>query len=120
VHDHDLLIHYSTRHFDFAVAGGAADVAAQPQLGLCPERRRRLDRRDLDYPPAIGAHLSSTPSLANVEVLHERRDWLQVTLSCIGDVVITTDGEGRVTFLNPVAESLTAWTQEAVGQSSTP
>ena len=56
------------------------------------------------------------PSQVNVEALHEQRDWLLVTLSCIGDAVITTDGEGRVTFLNPVAESLTGWTQEAVGQ----
>src|SRR5688572_17992737 len=48
--------------------------------------------------------------------LHEQRDWLLVTLSSIGDAVITTDTEGRVTFLNPVAESLTGWTQEAVGQ----
>lgn len=48
--------------------------------------------------------------------LHEQRDWLLVTLSSIGDAVITTDTGGRVTFLNPVAESLTGWTQEAVGQ----
>ena len=55
-------------------------------------------------------------SPANVRALHEQRDWLLVTLSSIGDAVMTTDGEGRVTFLNPVAESLTGWTQEAVGQ----
>lgn len=53
---------------------------------------------------------------SNVEALHQQRDWLLVTLSCIGDAVITTDGEGRIAFLNPVAESLTGWTQEAVGQ----
>jgi signal transduction histidine kinase/ActR/RegA family two-component response regulator len=57
------------------------------------------------------------PSPANIEALHEQRDWLLVTLSSIGDAVITTDEEGRVDFLNPVAESLTGWTrQEAVGQ----
>ena len=56
------------------------------------------------------------PSPENVRALHEQRDWLLVTLSSIGDAVITTDAEGRVTFLNPVAESLTGWTQEAVGQ----
>jgi PAS domain S-box-containing protein len=34
---------------------------------------------------------------------------LGVTLAGIGDAVITTDIEGRVTFLNPVAERVTGW-----------
>jgi PAS domain S-box-containing protein len=52
------------------------------------------------------------------EALHEQRQWLQVTLSSIGDAVITTDASGNVTFLNPVAQSLTGWTQdEALGVS---
>src|SRR5437773_3068929 len=50
------------------------------------------------------------------DALDEQRQWLQVTLSSIGDAVITTDGDGKITFLNPVAQSLTGWTQdEAVG-----
>jgi PAS domain S-box-containing protein len=54
---------------------------------------------------------------ATDESFQEQRDWLLVTLSSIGDAVITTDGEGRVTFLNPVAATLTGWAQrEAVGQ----
>ena len=53
----------------------------------------------------------------NYDAMHDQRDWLRVTLSSIGDAVITTDGDGRVSFLNPVAESLTGWTQqEVVGQ----
>lgn len=59
---------------------------------------------------------TADPSPDNFDALHEQRDWLLVTLSCIGDAVITTDLAGRVTFLNPVAEGLTGWTQEAVGQ----
>ena len=46
------------------------------------------------------------------EPLYEQRQWLQVTLSSIGDAVITTDRQGAVTFLNPVAQSLTGCTQE--------
>lgn len=33
-----------------------------------------------------------------------------VTLHSIGDAVITTDEEGRVEYLNPIAETLTGWT----------
>ncbi len=46
-----------------------------------------------------------------------QREQLRVTLASIGDAVITTDGEGRVDFLNPVAEALTGWaTAEARGR----
>ena len=42
---------------------------------------------------------------------------MRVTLGSIGDAVITTDVDARVTSLNAVAESLTGWTQpDAVGQ----
>lgn len=44
------------------------------------------------------------------------RDILLKTLTSIGDAAIATDREGRVTFINPVAESLTGWTrQDAIG-----
>jgi PAS domain S-box-containing protein len=42
---------------------------------------------------------------------HEEPAMLRITLSSIGDGVITTDIKGLVTFLNPVAQSLTGWTQ---------
>jgi diguanylate cyclase (GGDEF)-like protein/PAS domain S-box-containing protein len=35
-----------------------------------------------------------------------------VTLQSIGDAVISTDAEGRIEYINPVAETLTAWTLE--------
>ena len=40
----------------------------------------------------------------------ESRQLLAATLSSIGDGILVTDAEGRVTFLNPVAETLTGWT----------
>jgi PAS domain S-box-containing protein len=43
---------------------------------------------------------------------------LRITLRSIGDAVITTDGDGRVTFLNPVAERLTGWPMaDALGRA---
>jgi PAS domain S-box-containing protein len=51
------------------------------------------------------------------EALELQRQWLEVTLSSIGDAVIATDTKAAITFMNPVAEALTGWTQEdAVGQ----
>ena len=46
------------------------------------------------------------------ERLRSEREWFHTTLASIGDGVITTDTEGKVTFLNPVAESLTGWSHE--------
>jgi len=54
----------------------------------------------------------TSESKQTAEALHEQREWLRVTLSCIGDAVITTDTKGCITFLNPVAQFLTGWTQE--------
>jgi PAS domain S-box-containing protein len=47
----------------------------------------------------------------------DRRDWLQITLASIGDGVITADADGRINYLNPIAEKLTGWTiAEATGK----
>ncbi len=49
--------------------------------------------------------------------LRERENWFSTTLRSIGDGVIATDKEGRVTFINRIGEELTGWTQkEAEGK----
>lgn len=43
---------------------------------------------------------------------------LAVTLNSIGDGVIATDAQGRVTLLNPLAQQMTGWTQaQAAGKA---
>ncbi len=50
-------------------------------------------------------------------ILQDSEEKLAVTLNSIGDAVITTDAEARVTLLNPLAEKLTGWKQaEAAGR----
>ena len=52
-----------------------------------------------------------------MEALERQREWLNVTLSSIGDGVITTDTQGTITFLNPEAARLTGWSvADALGQ----
>jgi len=49
--------------------------------------------------------------------IHEQREMFRTTIASIGDAVMTTDTQGRVTYLNSVAQFLTGWKQEAaVGQ----
>jgi len=43
------------------------------------------------------------------QVIFEEKERAQVTLQSIGDGVITTDREGRIEYLNPVAEQLSGW-----------
>lgn len=42
----------------------------------------------------------------------QQAEQLRVTLNCIGDGVIVTDAEGRVTLLNPISQAMTGWTLE--------
>jgi len=67
-----------------------------------------------------GRHVGRVWSLRDVtahrraqEELRKQSERWRVTLASIGDAVITTDTQGRITYLNPVAEALTGWTSEA-------
>ena len=50
------------------------------------------------------------------DVLHAERERFRTTLTSIGDAVVVTDAQGRITLLNPVAQALTGWGAEALGQ----
>jgi len=54
---------------------------------------------------------------AHTEALLLERERAQVTLDSIGDAVISIDVAGNITYLNPVAESMTGWPRsEAYGR----
>lgn len=54
---------------------------------------------------------------SSAEALSGERERLRITLASIGDAVLTTDGDCRITFANAAAESVTGWSSpEMLGQ----
>jgi diguanylate cyclase (GGDEF)-like protein/PAS domain S-box-containing protein len=50
--------------------------------------------------------------------LKKMERWLSITLRSIGDGVIATDKEMRVTFINKIAEQMTGWkSEDAIGKN---
>ncbi|MHB8861201.1 MAG: PAS domain S-box protein [Pirellulaceae bacterium] len=103
---HDLPVIYLTAH---------CDPATLERAGIdCPFGyiRKPFDEREL----ALQVHLALSKHQA-AQQLRQQREWLRVTLNSIGEAVIATDAEGRIVFINLVAESLTGWkAEEASGQ----
>ncbi len=102
---YDVPVIYLTAHSD------AATLARAKLTGPFGYILKPFEEREL----ATQIELALYKHQADREV-RQQREWLRVTLTSIGDAVIATDGAGRITFVNPVAESLTGWkAEEAVG-----
>jgi two-component system CheB/CheR fusion protein len=52
------------------------------------------------------AQVKAAEARQALEAQRAQQEWLSITLASIGDAVITTDPEGRVTSLNPAAQRL--------------
>ena len=86
-------------------------------------RLRRKDGREIvvlenaravyDEKRNIVAHEGTISDITDRKVaetrIFEEKERAQVTLQSIGDGVITTDAEGRIDYINPVASDLTGW-----------
>lgn len=77
-------------------------------------RARRQDENELaSLVSTLGTSLGTLVRRRRAEqALARERNRLMVTLRSIADGVITTDNEGRVEMLNPVAQELTGWPEE--------
>lgn len=66
---------------------------------------------------SVGTDTDITRFKAAEAALADEKERLRVTLDSIGEGVISTDAEGRVLFMNPVAELLTGTSEkDALGQ----
>jgi diguanylate cyclase (GGDEF)-like protein/PAS domain S-box-containing protein len=84
---------------DEAIAKLAVQRGAQDYL-----LKTRID--DYLLPKAIAGVIDRAMIM---ETLFEEKERAQVMLNSIGDAVISTDVDGKVTYLNLVAEQLTGW-----------
>lgn len=94
----DIAIVFITSHIDIeheisSLSEGAIDFLRKPLHALsCRIRIKNL--LDLSrYSRQVAAE----------------KEWLRVTLDSIGDAVIATDLDGKISFMNPIAERMTGW-----------
>jgi diguanylate cyclase (GGDEF)-like protein/PAS domain S-box-containing protein len=93
------------------VLGGAADFIAKPFRSEQLRRVCEIAARREDY------MISNQQFAAQFLALNREKGRALVTLESIGDGVITTDCNGVIEYINPVAERLTGWTNlEACGR----
>ena len=92
----------ASRALEWMLVGLVAVLA----LIFLNETRRNIRTIDAEYASTLQSLQARTTELS------ENRQRLLVTLRSIGDGVIVTDAQGKVTFLNPVAERLTQYTLE--------
>ena len=98
-------------------------IAGASEVGIALEGMRRgakdylLEGR-LDRDSFVRAVRNMAERKTAEELLFREKERAQVTLDSIGDAVLSTDLEGKVVYLNVVAEKITGWTrEEAAGKS---
>jgi diguanylate cyclase (GGDEF)-like protein/PAS domain S-box-containing protein len=65
----------------------------------------------------LGVNMDMTEVKQLNEALFQEKERLHITLDSIGEAVLCTDIDMNVTFMNPVAEKMSGWTQqEGMGQ----
>lgn len=65
----------------------------------------------------LGVNMDMTEVKQLNEALFQEKERLHITLDSIGEAVVCIDDNLRVTFMNPVAEKMSGWTQQqATGQ----
>ncbi|MFZ2307198.1 MAG: CHASE3 domain-containing protein [Rhodoferax sp.] len=113
----------STMQRLFAVIALASLLASLMGMGIAYLVYRQSRQRAKEQVYLETRHLLAIQQATNQELktanetLQVSEERLAVTLNSIGDGVIATDAQGRVTLLNPLAESLTGWSHaEALGR----
>jgi diguanylate cyclase (GGDEF)-like protein/PAS domain S-box-containing protein len=93
------------------IIAGAKDVAVALEA-LRHGAKDYLLEDHLDRDSFVRAVRNMAERKTAEEMLFAEKERAQVTLDSIGDAVLSTDLQGKVTYLNVVAEKITGWTRE--------
>jgi PAS domain S-box-containing protein len=100
----------------FTSAIGAAFFILEPRYSFFISQPEYQIGLALYCALAIGTVLVIDSLTRSLDDANHKRELLRTTLASIGDGVITTDTDGIITRINPVAETLTGWkADEACG-----
>ena len=73
----------------------------------------RVLNKDGEVERLLGINLDMTEVKQLNEALYQEKERLHITLDSIGEAVICIDVDLNVTFMNPVAEKMSGWSQES-------
>ena len=134
---HEGVLHAAELHpdlvlMDAGVGGTMTAIEAARQIRACfdipvlylaaPADRQMLEDAGVPSPygyvtkPFTERDLNTAIDVALYtfkmeETIKEREQWLETTINSIDDAVIATESKGGITFMNPVAETLTGWSE---------
>ncbi|MDU4996470.1 MAG: diguanylate cyclase [Enterobacteriaceae bacterium] len=72
----------------------------------------RVLNRNGEVERLLGVNMDMTEVKQLNEALFQEKERLHITLDSIGEAVLCTDVDMNVTFMNPVAEKMSGWSQE--------
>jgi diguanylate cyclase (GGDEF)-like protein/PAS domain S-box-containing protein len=114
-----LVLMGAAPHLPIIILGDDPNLLQQMNLVEHGAQDYLLKRR-LDADTLISMVHNAIARKSREGILFCDKERAQVTLNSIGDAVLSTDGNWRITFLNPVAEKLIGWTNaEARGRQLT-
>jgi PAS domain S-box-containing protein len=104
--------------------GILARIRAGEQVEPYDTVRRHKDGRLLDISLTVspirdrnGTIIGASKIARDITAQKQAQERFRITLASIGDAVISTDANARVTFMNSIAEQLTGWSSaEATGR----